>query len=283
MKLNLSYKNSRGTAVLCGMSSPFRLTQITGLGLPDREYMTARYTGYDGQETYEGVCLARSITLSGDIISAALRSDLERLADILSAPGYLYIQCGDMDRRIFCNQTVFPDAERILSGKICTFAVQFVCDSPYFENSQDTSVPLYSRTKNLSTAFSLPCTFGTTIAGADILPNSRNNIEPVIHILFPTALEEKTSVILTNEITGKKVELAYKPLAGEEIVIDIKNRTATSTVKGNIINFLSDDTFLSDFCLEYPENRLSAMVGNINAGIFVECIYNDKYSEAMLV
>lgn len=283
MKLKLSYKNNRGTAELCGGSSPFRVTQITGLGLPERQFMTTSYTGYDGQETYGSTCLARSITMAGDISSRTLRSDLQLLADILSVPGYLYIQSGEMERRIFCNQTVFPDAERILHGKICTFTVQFVCDNPYFENAQDISVPLYSRTKNLTTSFLLPCTFGTTVAGADIKLCCSNSVEPIIHVLFPETLEHSTTVVLTNETTGKKIELDYVPSGGEEIVIDIKNRTATSTVNGNIINSLSDDTFLSEFYLGYPENRLNAMVGDISAGIFVECIYNEKYSEAMLV
>lgn len=283
MKFNLSYKNSRGTVRLCGSSSPFHVTNILGLGLPECEYITATYSGYDGQETLSSSYFARSITISGDIVSKNLRADLTNAVDIMSAPGYLYIESDDMNRRIYCNQTVFPDAERILRGKICTFAIQFVCDSPFFENAEDTSVALYSRSKELSTPFSLPSVFGTTVAEATINLKSRNKVEPKIHIICPSELSNATSVIINNLTTDKKIELLYTLSAGEEIVVDIKNRTVTSSVNGNIINYLSDDTFLSDFCFEEFSNNISATVGDINAGIFIECIYNDRYSEALLV
>ena len=283
MKLKLSYKNCRGTAELCGSSSPFHVTDILGLGLPEREYVTATYSGYDGQETLFSSCFARSITVSGDIVSQNLRADLINAMDIMSAPGYLYIESGDINRRIYCNQTIFPEAERILRGKICTFAIQFVCDSPFFENTEDTSVALYSRSKELSTPFSLPSVFGTTVAEATITLKSRNRVEPIIRILCPSELSDTTSIVINNLTGGKKIELLYTLSTGEEIVIDIKNRTVTSSVNGNIINCLSDDTFLSDFCFEEFTNNISATVGDINAGIFIECIYNDRYSEALLV
>ncbi len=283
MKLKLSYKNCRGTAELCGSSSPFHVTNILGLGLPEREYITAIYSGYDGQETLSSSYSARSITVSGDIVSKKIRSDLISAMDIMSAPGYLYIESDDINRRIYCNQTIFPDAERILRGKICAFAIQFVCDSPFFENSEDTSVPLYSRSKELSTYFSLPSVFGTTIAEATINLKSRNRVEPKIHIICPSDLSNVTSITITNLTTGKKIEFLYTLSAGEEIVIDIKNRIVSSSVSGNIINYLSDNTFLSDFYFEGFTNNISATVGDINAGIFIECIYNDRYSEALLV
>lgn len=251
--------------------------------MPDREYQTASYAGYDGQETISSSFLPRSITISCDALSADLRNDIVTAIDILSASGYLYIQSGDINRRIYCNQTVLPEVERILNGKICTFAVQFVCDSPFFEDIQDTSVPLYARSKELTTRFTLPCMFGETLAEADIKLQSRLSVEPVIRIMCPTDLDDATFVTLTNQTSGSKIELLYTPSACEEIVIDIKNRTINSSINGNIMKYLSDDTFLSDFILENPTNRITAMVGNINAGIIVECIYNNRYGEAVLV
>ncbi len=281
--LNISYKNSRGTAQLCGGASPFRLTHILGLGLPESEYITASYSGYDGQETLAAAYLPRSITLSGDIVSHNLRSDLAGLIDILSVPGYLYIQSEDIYRRIYCNQITFPDAERILRGKICTFAIQLVCDNPFFEGAESISVPLYRRTKELTTQFTLPSPFGITVAEAVITPQSRNSIEPKIRIICPSDITQATQIKLENTATDKKLELSYTLSAGEEIVIDVKERTVTSSQNGNIINCISDDTYLGHFTLEPLVNTISAYIDNVNAGIVIECVYNDCFVEAFAV
>ena len=281
--LTVKYKNSRGEVVLSGGgSSPMRLTAIEGLGLAEREYQTASFAGYDGQETVSSKYLARSITISGDVTAINAAEELRRAIDVLCAEGYLYITDGDMSRRIYCNQVAFPDAERILRGKIASFAFQLVCDSPFFEDSEDTSRAIYERVKNITTPFTLPMVFGTTVTGASVTVNSRQGAEPILKIYCKKALESAETVKIVNSTTGKTVTLTHTPQAGETITVDIKNRTAVSSKTGNIISKLTDDTFLSDFKLVYGINELKASVGSISSGITVECIFNNNYAEAII-
>ena len=55
MSLMLTYKNELGTVTMHGFGQafPLRITAIEGLGLVHREYNSAVYAGYDGQETLD--------------------------------------------------------------------------------------------------------------------------------------------------------------------------------------------------------------------------------------
>ena len=195
----------------------------------------------------------------------------------------LYIKSEELDRRIYCNQIQLPDVTRVLRGKIATFSVQFVCDNPFFEDIDDTVVALYKRTKRLETPFSLPAVFGEIVLGGNIEIKGGVSVEPVISIYYPTALEEVESIILTNETTGKRVQLDYAPKGEESVTVDIKNRKIVSSTNGNIINYLSKDTFLGDFVLERGVNLISLSVGDLTPDFTVECRYNNLYNEAVIV
>ena len=284
--LKLTYKNKYGSVEMAGggKGSPLRITNIEGLGLAEMEHTTVSYAGSDGQETVSSRALPRSITVSGDVCATSAAKELRRAVGIVCEPGYLYISDGgEMQRRIFCSQTVFPDAERILQGKIAAFAMQFVCDNPFFEDAEDTAAKLYSRTKNLSTTFTLPCTFGSTSTGASIMIDSRRSIEPIIKIYTPVSTSSAETVTITNAATGKSIKLALTYTAGDVLTIDVKNRTVVSTKLGNIADKLSDDTYLGEFRLIGGKNTITAAVGSISSRVTIECVYNNQYDEAMII
>lgn len=282
--LKLTYISKNGTAELWGGGkSPLRVTEIEGLGLAEKEYQTASFAGYDGQETISARYLQRSITVSGDVQSGSAREALSKAVEILMESGYLYITDGDFKRRIYCNQTAFPDAKRVLRGKIATFAIQFVCDSPFFEDAENTVVALYKRQNNIPMPFTLPRAFTTTVTGASVNVSSRTAVEPVIEIRFSKAAAADETIAITNKTTDKKISLAHTPVKGEIITVDIKNRSIVSSANGNIIDELTDDTFLSDFKLIYGENEITVSVGSIYSGITVGCEFNNSYASALII
>ncbi len=284
MQLIIRYKNSQGTVEISGDSAKsIRLTELDGLGIAEREYITANVSGYDGQETISSRALPRAVTLSIEICGGDISATVSKVLRILSNPGWLYIENGEIRRRIYCNQVKIPDPVRVLKGRIAKLAVQFVCDNPYFEDECESTVPLYVRTKNLSTPFTLPAVFGTTTMGAVIKNQGDCIIEPCIYINCPKELQNAETVIITNNTTGKKIVLEYAPCAEDKITVDIKNRKIESNIMGNLLSNLSDDTFLGDFVLEKGTNELSVVVGDIQSAFTVECKYSNIYCEAVIV
>lgn len=285
MGLTLTYKNDLGTVIMQGggQDSPLRITAIEGMGLVTREYNTAVYSGHDGQETLNSRAAARSITIALEVIDKNAADIVYSALDVFGKSGMLYIENKDLSRRIKCSQVQIPDVARVLRGQIATFAVQFICDSPFFEDRSDTVLPLYKRTKLLSTPFALPTMFGEITLGGKIEIKGTISVEPVITVYYPTEIEGSESIILTNDTTGKSVQLDYAPTAEETITIDIKNRKVVSNISGNIINHLSDDTFLGDFVLVRGVNVISVNVGDVTSDFTIECRYNNLYSQAVIV
>ncbi|MBE7024240.1 MAG: hypothetical protein E7412_07240 [Ruminococcaceae bacterium] len=284
MKLDIRFKNSSGEIQLSGGKNPLvRLTEIFGLGLVEKEYRTAVFPGYDGQETVSERALPRTITISAEFCGNNISSNIETALKVLESSGYLYIETERFSRRIFCNQIRVSEPERILRGEISNMAVQFVCDSPFFEDSIETVVPLYERTKNLETEFSLPCIFGSVSMGTIVRNTGNRKIEPIIILYCPDSSLNSDTVTLRNVTTGKTLVLEHNVEKNEIITIDIKNRTVLSNLSGNILYKLSDDSFLGDFCFEPGKNTVEVALGDASYGFFVECRYVNLHCEAVMI
>ncbi len=284
MSLKMIYKNELGEVVMHGSgSSELRILGVEGLGIVEREYNTAVFSGYDGQQTLGSRAVARTISLVLEAVGKNAESIVRNALEVFGKSGVLYIENGESKRRILCSQIYIPDVTRILRKQIASFAVQLVCDNPYFEDAEDTIVPLYQREKLLSTPFALPSKFGRIVLGADIDVSGAISAEPVITLYYPEALGESEYVLISNKTTGRSIRLDYQPKAGDTVVVEITNRTVTSSISGNIINCISDETFLGDFTLEKGHNFVTVEAGDIAPAFTVECRYNNLYSEAVVV
>lgn len=282
MSLELLFKNELGEVLMSGDGSKeIRVLKMEGFGPAMHEYNAAVYSGYNGQETIFQKVAARTLTLSVEINGKNMRQLAHKIAMVLSSKGILYIKTDNFHRRIECNQVQIPDMEGVLKGQIATFAVQMVCDSPYFEDAEDTSVPLYIRTKLLDSPFTLPTMFGEIVLGASVEVLGVPSVEPEIKLYYPTALLDVETITVVNETTGKFIKLNYAPQPEETVTIDVKKRKITGSVRGNLINYLSDDTFLGDFVLKRGINVLTVEIGDVSADFKIGCKYNNLYLEAM--
>ncbi len=284
MSLKMIYKNELGEVVMHGAgTSELRVIGVEGLGLVEKEYRTAVFPGYNGQQTLGSRAVARTINIVLEAIGSDAEEVVRNALKVLGENGVLYIENGEIQRRIRCNQVYIPDVTRVLKKRIASFAVQLICDNPYFEDAIDTVVPIYHRDKLLATPFSLPAAFGRIVLGADINVRGAIPAEPVITLYYPVALVGEEYVEIINKTTGKTIRIEYKPQNNDTVVVDIKNRTVTSSVSGNIISCISDETFLGDFVLEEGNNFLMVEGGDITPDFTVECRYNNLYSEAVIV
>ncbi len=284
MGMKLVYKNSFGKVTMTGNSNGvLRICSVEGLGPIVYDYNTAVFSGYDGQETVSRRALPRYITLSLESNMSNTEVNLDEILNVFQFSGVLYIIGEEKKRRIRCNQTYIPEIKSVIRGEIAAFTVQLVCDNPFFEDVEDTIIPLYERRKKLSTPFSLPSAFGEIVLGGSIEVKGIENVEPVITIHYPNALTGVEFVVVKNLRTVKQIQLDYAPKNKDTVVIDVKNRKVTSALGGNIINYLSADTFLGDFVFVPGINTVEVLVGDVPAEFVIECKYNNLYREAEIV
>ena len=284
MSHTFTYKNERGTVTMHGDGSGlFKVIAIDGLGPVEKEYSAAVYTGYRGQETVSSRELPRTLTFSVEVSGKNIKEDIVLALDVLNSPGMLTFSREERQLRIYCNQVQVYDVRRTIKGQILSFLIQMVCDNPYFEDKDSTIIPLYKRTKLLKTPFSLPAAFGKIIYDNVAKVNGSIDVEPTITLYYPEATEEAEFIEITNATTGKKITLNYAPKDSDTVVIDVKNRKITSSASGNLINYLSDDSFLGDFILKRGINNLSVNLGDMTEGFTCECQYRNFYHEAVII
>lgn len=250
----IKYTSDNGSVVLGGGQHPLmRVRSITGLGIPGREYSAVSVAA--GQRETGRRDLPRIITISGDLLGDG--DALENFERVTYADGTLELDFGEKQRRIHCKLNNMTDPERIIPGRLISFAVQFLCDSPYFEDAEATFVDVARLLNNVVDAFTLPCVFTASENESTFFVSGVKSIYPIIHIGCTESGTETAEygVRISNVTTGKALTIYHRMRLLETVTIDLKERTITSSLDGNIINSLSDDSDMSEMYL-LPGNNL---------------------------
>ena len=275
--MQIEFVNETGK-ISMGSGSDLRIIEIDGVGLAPKTRNVASYADIVGQNKLSETVNARTITIKGDIKSTAPQSILTRMMRILNGTGTLKMRFGSKRRSIKADCTEFDISDR--NGAYQPFIIQFICDYPYFSDINSTQIHVFNVQKRLKTAFSLPCVFSTRTAEKDILNKGDVICEPILDITAMTSGEENGSIIIANETTAQTIKLNYKPIKDEVVTVDIEKRKITSSVNGDIVYSLDDDSYLSDFYLAKGSNRIR--VTNESGGeINVLCRFSNKYVEAV--
>ena len=314
--LHIVYENKIGRLDFNGGKGchPWRILEIDGLGLTGKNYETVEYPGGIGQRTLSETLNARTISIQCDVNSIksiyyiskkwSNRREISRALKILNEPGTLIICDGYRTRKIMARCVEAVQGER--HGGYTVFAMQFVCDYPYFEDKDVTTIPLF-KVENLigtttrwylkngeltsesieASKFILPCLFTRKTARANVINFGDIDAEPIIRISlngerYDDSVESFGMLIIHNESTKQKIELNLQD-AGDtkEVIVDIPNRKIYSQDNENLIHHLSPTSFLSDFWLQKGDNLIS--VDNyISSACVVECEFSNKYVEAVI-
>lgn len=281
--MHIIYENEYGMISMGKKQSPWRLIGIKGLNIPEKSHSVVRYGNFGGQQTVFSVPDARIITISGDFYSENIGEELCNALRIFNSRGTLSVISGDKQRLIKCSQITFEEIER----KRCylRFALQFVCDNPYFNDLFPNVTGIFERKGSLKNSFTLPCSFSTRNSNKYVVNSGDEVSEPTLKIYVESVNgqneNETKGYKISNLTTGKFIWLVYEAAAGEVIEINIGDRTITSSKNGNIISKISDDTFLSDFNLKKGANLINVLNYNPNETLKVECIFNNSYVEAV--
>lgn len=277
----LTYKNEHGTIRINGggRDKAWRITEITGIGFPKRNFTYNTYAGVYGQELANVSIPSRTITISGDISAKAQNAlPMHLVSKILNADGELFMQTGRKARRAKVHTLSFEVQERKMAYK--TFVLQLESDNPYFWGPAPLSYSVFSRLNLLKSPFTLPCVFSKRNMSAAVINGGDVDCEPVLTIFKPetsNALESDT-VVIKNEANGAKITLNHIMQPGETVTVDIPSRTIVSDSSGSILQEISDDTVLSTFVLLPGKNHVSCVSGD--ASLAVVCKFETLYLEA---
>ena len=278
--MEILFKNSHGKILMSGgnIKNAWKIREISGLGLPEKSYSYNTYAGVAGQELSETQVLPRTITIGVDIERNCL-SEISRAAGVLSHDGELVICHKTKQRKIFVRCVSFVKQER--NDAINRAVVQFVADNPYFTDSDMKCDTVATRTKNLTSDFTLPKKFSERKSKNILVVSGDERSDPEIYISCLSdgfAVGQENYVEIINHTTKKSIRLDYELSCNEEIVIDIENRKITSSLGKNMYVHLSADSFLSDFYLEPGANEIECICPfevTVSAG------YKNNYREAM--
>ena len=312
--LHITYQNDIGKLDFKGGNGrhAWRILEIDGLGIAPKSFNTAQHPATVGQRTLSETTEARTITIQCDVNSIAShyggassnRWEISRALKILNEPGTLLISDGTRVRKINARCVEAVQGER--HGGYTVFAIQFVCDYPYFEDRETSKVPLFKVEPLLgnttrwylkdgqltkegieSGKFILPCMFTRYISRANVVNIGDVDTEPIIRIRLNGGTYNGTegtpgTLVIRNETTNQQIELNLGDAENTtEVIIDIPTRKIYSQDNKNLIHHLAPTSFLSDLWLQKGQN-LIGVDNYISESSVVECEFSNKYIEAVI-
>ena len=127
----------------------------------------------------------------------------------------------------------------------------------------------------------LPQVFSTRISGCVVNNEGDLTIYPVITITKKDDIIRDNEIIIENRTINKRIVLNKAMIKDEVITVDIKNRTITSSIDGNILGTLSQYSSLADFWCDCGENDINVILGGAQTGIEIKVSYFNEYLEAI--
>lgn len=288
---HLTLENEQGSLSMGGGGHRgWRVTAIEGLGAAGKEFNTVKYAFEDGQRTLSSARAPRTITISGTVDAGRnLTYELARAVKITDRPCFLKLWAGGRQRKIrgHCVSLDFSERNRAVQP----FVLQLSCDDPCFTDLSPTRTEIFSRRDLLATPFSLPTTATERASRAQADNRGEVNTQPLFR--FTNLGSGRTeggqaSILLQNETTGQHFQLDYDMQQGETVTVDMKERTvesnmpATDNNQGNLICYISDDSYFSDFWLIPGANLIAYGQTGGQKNITAVCEHENRYLEAIL-
>lgn len=282
-------KNDYGELII-GCNGKAKLINIDGLSIPQKETQTVSYSGQAGQTTLSVRDMPRAITLTVDF--KGRQDDILRLYRMIYNKVDITILSGDV-RRKTSGLCVNPsDVENIIYHRMYKAVLQFVCDDPYFHDISETRFDINRRKdmfpnllENGTYYVSLPAVATVRTNATGITNNGAVKVYPIIEIYNNTADEVSsttTGLTIQNTTTGAVIEIERDMKPSEQITIDLPHRKIISSIDGNITNYISDNTVLSEFYLEVDNNDINVENKNSLQETVTIVRFNNNYESAVI-
>ncbi len=277
--MKLIYENEMGRVVLSGEGKgTFRITELSGLSLPDTEADTVRYPDAPGQMVNRISVLARTITVAGDIWDETGVA-VSRAMGVLMHPGILTVSTPRFERCAPCRSISFlPGAKR---GDYLCYTLQLVCDNPYFSDKKAQKDVVATKKAMLKTSFTLPAMLSKRTTSARVINRGNVAVMPRILLQTPVAATFPKGLLLQNRTTGKSLTLHLTLSAGETLTVDCENRKIYTDKQENLLGCLDSDCVMSAFSFVPGVNEIAVFAEDEIAKFSVSCSFCNQYGEAI--
>lgn len=208
------------------------LSGFAGLGIPGLEHIAERTPYFDGVQ-YKGLYAPpREVTVVLDFQAATLDGLIGDERALLAAlnpykdrdtPGRLRVVRAGATRDIRAMLVGFAETSEDRAGFSSRRALVFRCHDPFwFDPTQlEESYPLPA-TGGFSFPLSFPCSFASTAVSGYIYVTNDGDVDtyPTIRVYGPC-----DNPVVTNETSGKKVDITQSQDDGDYIEIDMEEAT----------------------------------------------------------
>ena len=279
--MTFTFKNEMGSFKLFGSGSKgFCVCSATGLEGVEKTRSVKSYIGEDGCFEDSSQYIQRIITLSCDTkLNENSKNEIRDAMRVLSRKCTLIIESNDSKRQITVNSATFTLGKRY--SKYQTFVIQLTCDYPHFSDVYPTECTIFKKNKLLTSQSVLPQVFSTRTSGCVVNNDGDLKIYPVIKITKKDDIVRDNEIVIENKTINNKIVLNKAMTKDEVITVDIKNRTITSSIEGNILGTLDLYSSLSDFWCECGMNDINVLLDGAQTGIEIEVSYFNEYLEAI--
>lgn len=275
--MKLEFKNDLGSFEMTGGGDGnIRITAINGIGVMQEQRQIFTSFDFDGAVESARRISQRNITIGADMQSSARRC--AEIMKILSKPCTMTIISDAVSRQISASSAYAEISKQGADYK--KIAISLVCDDPYFYDSTETVSGIFVRKKLITSDTALPAVFSTRSNEAEINFSGDRAVEPIIEILGNEKSDGEGSIVIEDVTHNKQFKLNYVPQKDERITIDVAKRTAVSDINGNIIKYISDDSFMSDLEIEADKTHIKAYGYGAAVTISAYIRYRNKYIEA---
>ena len=294
--ISITYENKNG--VLRFDRDHLHILAISGLGTPQKVYTSHEYVGYDGAFTDGEKKSSRAITLKFDFPEN--QYEIRKIMRVLDIGGTLKLQCGKIRRKITVNQVSVSEPEDKYAIRV--FTIQFKCDSPFFNDYNDTEKACFDVAGGI-VEWTLgtegnPIVWGRLIHDCIITNGGDYPIEPtfIINVMGNSSDNSTLSILKVNDSYTsddadeanvlQKISFTHTFKSGEEITVNLNGRDDNgryirSSIDGNISHKRDSGISLSKFKLDTGDNRIVVKHDIEDASVSVRIIYNNNYAEAV--
>lgn len=276
--MRLTFKNKNGRITMGGKGTDtFAIKSVTGLGVCNKNYDTISYYGCDGKTTLASFMSSRIITVAFDI-SDSSQNAVKNAVKVLFHDGSLTVTENGIKRKINYKPLSLEKGEK--NGHIQSMVFQAECDDPYFKSVYEKTFPLFSKTKNISSPFTLPAVFSSRTRELVVINQGDVKTYPKIELVPLTDKDTLYVFKIKNETTGEEINFSIDTKPNELITIDTEKRLVTSSLKGNIANTLTSGV-LGNMYIDTGKNKIRLIPQDTKIPVKCHISYSLKYLEAL--
>ena len=279
--MTFTFENEMGIFKLFGSGrNGFLVCSVSGLEPVEHTRSVKTYIGEDGCFEDSSQYVQRIITLSCDMrLDENSKRKIRNAMRVLSRKCKLIIESDDSKRQITVNSATLTFGKKYPNFQ--TFVIQLTCDYPHFCDIYPTECTVFKKNKLLTSQSTLPALFSTRISGCVVDNMGDLKIYPVITIKKNDDIIRENEIVIENKTIDKSIILNKAMVKDEIVTVDIKNRTITSSVYGNILGTLGQYSSLSEFWCECDENEINVFLDGAQTGMEIQVSYFNEYLEAI--